>query len=322
MVRSTLIALALAGCTGAPPTDAASSQPTPVATRPAPQPAAPAKQAEPAPIAEPPQPPPPAPAVAPEDRELPWKHLPEGVVPAAMIGDVMSITQDRPILARARACDKPRLGGDCNYGGPEILGFRDDGVALVYPPESGHPEVWPLVGELVGLDGVSRERATITETGALDDPAYARARLKGWKWFARLAKDGWTPATPLVRALSAVPHGDTGHSPVAFLRAPLAGWMLYVARDRDELAVELVAPDNARSHRLRALPVEAGERCIVDGANAPCPEPRTYELASVRDAALDPAQRRLVVLLSLSYGTGDEVDRTLWRVYPLPPGVP
>lgn len=238
-----------------------------------------------------------------------------------MVGDVMSISPDRPILARARACDRPKLGSDCNYGGPEILGFDAHGVALVYPPESGHPEVWPLVGEIVDLDGSSRERETITETGALEDPEYAKARLKGWKWFARLARAGFTPARPLVRALSAVPHGDTGHSPVAFLRAPLEGWMLYVAADGDQLVVQLVAPGNQRAHRLGALPIEAGERCLVDGAKARCPEPRRYALASVRDVALDPARSRLVVLLSLSYGTDDEVDRTVWRIYPLPAGL-
>lgn len=315
LLRRTSLVAVLAACTAAP-------EPTPAA-KPAPIAAPAAKTSEPAPIEtradEPP--PPTTPSVPPEDRELPWKHLPTGVVPAAMVADITPIVPDRPILARARACDRPKLGGDCNYGGPEILGFRDDAVALTYPPESGHPEVWPLVGEFVGLDGASRERATITETGALDDPEYARARLKGWKWFAKLAASGWQPATPLVRALSSVSHGDTGHAPVAFLEPPLAGWMLYIVAEGDALVVRLVAPDNETEHRLGAIPIEPGERCIVDGGEAPCPEPRRYDLASVRDVALDPSRRHLVALLSLSYGTGDAVERTVWRIWPVPPGV-
>jgi hypothetical protein len=315
--HSSLVAAVLAACTGAPPVD-----PSPEAKS-APPVAAPEAKADavkPTPLADPPTATP-TPAPPPEDRELPWKHLPAGVVPPAMVADITLITADKPILARARACNKPKLGGDCNYGGPEILGFHGDRVALTYPPESGHPEVWPLVGELVGPGGASRERETITQTGALEDPDYARARLKGWKWYARLAEAGWQPATPLVRAVSSVPHGDTGHSPVAFLKAPLAGWMLYVVAEGDALVVRLVAPDNKEEHRLGTLPIEAGERCIVDGAKGPCPEPRKYALASVRDVALAPSQRNLVALLSLSYGTGDEVDRTVWRIWPLPPGV-
>lgn len=309
--RSSLLAAVLAGCAGPPAPDEA----TAAAVMKEVKAEAPARATlDPKPTA-----PVPAPPVRAAERELPWLDLPVGVVPAAMVGDVMLSSPSKPILARARACDRPKLGADCNYGGPEILGFDATGVALVYPPESGHPEVWPLVGEIAELDGTSRERETITRTGALADREYVAARLKGWSWFARVERAGFSPAAPLVWALSAVPHGDTGHSPVAFLRAPLQGWMLYVAAEQDELVARLVAPDNQRAYRLGALPIEAGETCLDEsGAAGRCAEPRRYALASVRAAALDPARRRLVVLLSLSYGTSDEVDRTLWRIWPLP----
>lgn len=304
--HSSHVVAVLAACAGAPPVepspDAKSDPPAPLETQSDP----------PAPVAAKPPP---------EDRELPWKHLPAGVVPAAMVADVMLNRPGKPILARARACDQPRLRGDCNYGDPEVLGFLDDRVALVYPPESGHPEVWPMIGEIVGLDGVSRRRQTITETGALDDDHYFRARLKGWRWFGELARDGWQPTTTVLRAVSSVRHGETGHAPVAFLKPPLAAWMLYVVAEGDVLVVRLIAPDNTTSHRLDTIPIEAGKRCIVDGAKGRCPRPRKYELASVRDVALDPSQRWLVALLSLSYGTEDEVDRTVWKIWPLPADV-
>lgn len=317
--RASILAAVLAGCTSTPSADPA---PTKAAAPSEVRAAAPPAGTNP-PTAAADQAAEPRTAPAPADPELPWKNLPAGVVPAAMVGDVTLASTDRPILARAAACDRPKLGDDCNYGAPEILGFDATGVALVYPPESGHPEVWPLVGELVGLDGTSRERGTITRTGELEGREYTAARLKGWKWFAKLARAGFTPARPLVRATSVVPHGDTGHAPVAFLNEPLAGWMLHAAAEGDQLVVQLVSPDNQRAHRLGTLPIEPGEQCIDEqGGAAGCAAPRKYALASVAAVALDPAQRHLVVLLSLSYGTSDEVLRTVWRIYPLPADVP
>lgn len=304
---STLMSLA---CSGAAPTSEPRAAPPPaLVEEPAPLPAK-----EPAPATQP---------AIPIDPEAPWKSLASGVVPRALVDDVTLAPLERPILARAAACDHPKLGGDCNYGGAEVLGFDATSVALVFPPESGHPHVWPLVGEIAGLDGASRERKVITKTGGLEDPDYAAARLKGWRWFASLVKAGFKPTGELVRATALVPRGDISHEPVAFLRAPLAGWMVHVAPAGAEgLAVQLVEPDNQRTHVLASIPVETAERCIdEDGEVGACAEARRYDLASVESVALDPKRERLVVMLSLIDESARAVIRSRWVIGALPAGL-
>ena len=263
----------------------------------------------------------PTPAPDPNDGRPPWEKLVDGVVPRALARDVTVLQHDEPILARAARCTGARLRDDCNYGGADILGFGPRGVALSYMPESGHPEVWPLVGEIVGLDGTSIDRKAFTETGELEGKEYTAARLKGWKWFAGMARAGYAPARPLIRARGMTGGDDSPYEPLAFLDAPLAGWMLYIAPIDGQMVVQLVAPDNQRAFRLATMPIETADKCLDEGGSVgACPPGQRYERANVDAVALDPGRRHLVVLYTLFNPTG-RVDRDRWAIYALPPEV-
>lgn len=252
---------------------------------------------------------------------LPWETLKDGVVPRALAQQVTVAELEPPILVRVSKCNVLRPGGDCNYGGTEILGFSAKGVALSYTPESGHPEIWPVVGEVVGLDGTSRERKTITQTGELEGRAYTAAHLKGWKWFAAIAKAGYTAPRPLLWAQGMTGGDDFPYEPLAFLKAPLAGWMLYIAPDGEQMVVQLVAPDNQRTYRLASMPFETADRCFdEDGSVVACPTPHRYQKANIDVLALDPTNEHLVVIYTLLNPDGG-VHRSRWAVYKLPPEV-
>lgn len=269
----------------------------------------------------PPSPPSPPPApVVPPDPEAPWKTLPNGVVPRALVSDVTMATQDAPLLERVKACDRPKLADNCNYGGSEILGFHEGRVAMVHAPESGHPEVWPFVGEIADLEGHSLERKTITKIGELEDREYTAARLKGWRWFGSIARAGFTPAKNLVRATADVPRGEVTAAPVAFLRAPLTNWMVYAApATTGDLAVQLVEPDNQRTHPLGSFPIDTATRCMTDdGVAGACDAPRRYDVVLIDAVALDPGRTRMVVMLSLADESGRAVSRSRWLIAPLP----
>lgn len=307
--RSSLaLAALLTACTG---TEPAIVKPTTVVTPPVTQAVAPVTS----PVTKPP------PAPTPVNSAAPWTTLPEGIVPRALVQDVQVLTADPPILARAAKCDAPKLPGDCNYGDDEVLGFDADSVALVYAPESGPPGTWPLVGEIVGLDGKSRERKTITKTGELEGPAYNAARLKGWKWFAARAKAGYKPTESLLWALGTSGYDEAMSGPLAFLKAPLAGWMLHIDAPStgDEMTVQLVTPDNKVMHRLATIPVETTPRCWDADAEeiVTCATPMRLGLPYITAVAIDPAGEHLVVVYMLrARGT---VESTRWAIYPLPP---
>lgn len=310
-----LVALLL-GCTSPEPdTPAAAPKSTATPT------AAPTPTPMPTPTATPtPTPTPTATAGAPGG--LPWESLAEGVVPRAKIEDVALASPDPPILSRAARCDGGKSLDGCNYGGTEILGFGARGVLLSYTPEGGHPEIWPVIGEVVGLDGKSLERTEVTRTGELEGREYTQARLKGWKWYAKMAKAGFTPPEPLMWAGGAFEIDDAPHVPVVFLKAPLAGWMLYIAPPvGDEKLVQLVAPDNKRAYTLARLPVEKTEKCFDEGGSVvACTTQFRYERANIDDVALDPTRKHLVLLYTL-YSPEGRVDRSRWAVYQLPPEV-
>lgn len=310
-----LFTLSIAACTPAPAT------PTPIVH----EPAAPPKPivAEPviaAPVV------PPKPAAAPEPTPagtgLPWQTLADGVVPRAVFRDVtLAEATEAPVLDRARKC-AARGQADCNYG-PGILGFGPKGVALSYSPESGMPEIWPVVGEIVSLAGESVERKEITRSGELEGKEYTDAIRKGWKYFARIAEAGYTAPAPLIWSLALIEQdNDTPHEPLAFLKAPLAGWMLYITPPiDDEKLVQLVAPDNKRAYTLASLPVENAAHCLDEGGSVgACPTPQRYERAQIVDVALDPSATKLVVLYTL-YNPPGRVDSTRWAVYELPPEI-
>lgn len=309
LVSLALVALLLA-CTAPEP---APIQPTPVVAPVA---------AVAAPLAPPPSTPP---AVArPVDASQPWTTLAEGVVPRALLQEVQVVSFDPPILSRALKCDAPRLLGDCNYGGTEILGFKADSVALVYAPESGHPGIWPLSSEIVGLDGKSRGRSDITRIGELEGAAYKRARLAGWKSFAERARAGYKPPEPLLWALGTTGLDEAIHAPLAFLKAPLAGWMLHIDAPSagDVMTVQLVTPDNKVRHRLATIAVETTDRCFdADSENVmTCARPLPLGMPNIEAVALDPAGERLVVLYTLR--AAGSVNSTRWALYPMPPEVP
>ena len=312
-----LLGLVLA-CTAQP---APASKPTPIATAPLATPPVVTPTATP-PVTPPVTPPattPTPPAPAPTNASAPWTTLAEGVVPRTLVADVQVAAGDPPILSRALKCDAAKLGGDCNYGAAEILGFDATSVALVYAPESGHPNIWPLVGEIVGLDGKSRVRKTITKTGELEGSAYTAARLKGWKWFAAQTKAGYKPPELLLWALGATGFDEAMHAPLAFLKAPLAGWMLHIATPAgDEMVVQLVTPDNKVAHRLGTLTVEVADRCLDETAElVACTKPLRLDLPDIDAVALDPAGEHLVVIYALRAAGG--IDRRRWAIYPLPP---
>jgi hypothetical protein len=314
MVSLSLVALF--ACTASEPAapvakPAAQPTPTPTAT-PTPTPT-PTPTAKPTPTA--------TPTPDANDKRLPWEKLVDGVVPVALARDITVAQHDEPILARAAKCSGAKLLGDCNYGGADILGFGPKGVVLSYLPESGHPEVWPLVGEIVGLDGKSIERKVVTEVGELEGKEYTAARRKGWKWFAAIAKAGYTPAKPLIWAQGMTGGDDSPYEPLAFMQAPLAGWMLYMAPIDGQMVVQLVPPDNQRAFRLAAMPIERADKCFDEGGSVgPCAGAQLYERANIYAVALDPGNEHLVVLYTLFNPIG-RVDRDRWAIYPLPPEV-
>jgi len=268
------------------------------------------------------QPPPVAVPVVPADPSAPWTTLPEGIVPRALLQDVSLAPSGPPLLVRADKCDAPALGGDCNYGPTAILGFNTETITLVFAPESGHPDVWPLVGEIVDLDGRSRERRTITRTGELEGHEYKSARLKGWKWFNARRKAGDRPPRPLLWASGATGSDEAQHAPLVFLRAPLAGWMLYleVPTTGDEMTLQLVTPDNNTTHRLATLPIQTAGRCRDESGDlGKCTRPLRLDLADIDAVALDPARAHMVVLYTLRAVGGSA--HTRWAVHPLPDGV-
>ncbi len=314
-----LVAL-LTACTGQP---APAVKPGPAASAPTATPPVATPTVATPPTATPPTATPPtaAPPVADPipDPSQPWTTLAEGIVPRTLVADVQVAAEEPPILSRV-TCDAPQLAGDCNYGRAEILGFDATSVALMYTPESGHPGIWPLTGEIVGLDGKSREHKTITKTGELEGGAYVASRLKGWKWFASQARAGYKPPEPLLWATGTTGVDEAMHAPLVFLKAPLAGWMLHIAAPTgDEMAVQLVTPDNKRALPLAKLAVETADRCLDETAEiVACAKPLRRELPDIDAVALDPGGEHLVVIYTLR-AAGSGIDRTRWAIYPLPP---
>ena len=225
---------------------------------------------------------------------------------------------DPTLLSRVAACASRPDSDGCGFIGlVGVAGFRPPAdVALVTTEDIGScAEVDRLAGRVAPLADLAAGTAKpLTDPSSGDEPTARPV----WTWLARLAKDGFTPATDLIKARASEPSGIRSHTPTVALGPPLDGWVLDAVTDGERAVWRLASPDRAQLHLLGALPHARATCTADDKADGLCAD---YTFPSTLQVVLAPDRAHLLVTVTLGDGTHCGTDRVAHALWALPAGV-
>jgi len=230
--------------------------------------------------------------------------FPKGVVPAYQeLAGVIVRPQE---IAEPEVYEGPlgkvdECAGDpqaCGYG-EGVLGFHADGrVAVIEAPDVNGcgGDIDPLTswGRVGQPNAVASAAKTMFRPGKGDSTGAGKA----FKFVQARAKEGFKAPDNLVFLTGGEAVGISGVIRLAYLRAPLAGWLLHATSDGD---IQLVDPGNKTAHLLGK----------VHGAGE----------ATIEQVVIDPARTQLWVTLAFDSGEHCAGLPMVIKHWPVPAGV-